>query len=81
MFPLCSVDGPTLTVRKFTHRYTSQELVDTGTLTKDLANLLTDAVGVAATCSPVSRITPPARPSPWRSTWSCTSSVSAGTVG
>ena len=32
MFPPCSVDGPTLTVRKFTHRYTLQELVDTGTL-------------------------------------------------
>ena len=44
MFPPCSVDGPTLTVRKFTHRYTLQELVDTGTLTNDLANLLTDAV-------------------------------------
>ena len=27
MFPPCSVDGPTLTVRKFTHRYTLQELV------------------------------------------------------
>ena len=24
MFPPCSVDGPTLTVRKFTHRYTLQ---------------------------------------------------------
>ena len=31
MFPPCSVDGPTLTVRKFTHRYTLEELVDTGT--------------------------------------------------
>jgi pilus assembly protein CpaF len=27
MFPPCSVDGPTLTVRKFTHRYTLDELV------------------------------------------------------
>ena len=27
MFPPCSVDGPTLTVRKFTHRYTLEELV------------------------------------------------------
>ena len=28
MFPPCSVDGPTLTVRKFTHRYSLEELVD-----------------------------------------------------
>ncbi|MGE0123624.1 MAG: CpaF family protein [Vicinamibacterales bacterium] len=45
MFPPCSVDGPTLTVRKFTHRYTLQELVDGGTLTASLATQLTDAVG------------------------------------
>jgi len=29
----------------------------------------------------ISLITAPARPSPWRFTWSCTSSVSAGTAG
>jgi len=45
MFPPCSVDGPTLTVRKFTHRYTLQELVDCRTLTADLARTLTEAVG------------------------------------
>ena len=33
MFPPCSVDGPTLTVRKFTHRYSLAELVEVGTLT------------------------------------------------
>ena len=37
MFPPCSVDGPTLTVRKFTHRYTLDDLVAVGTLTADLA--------------------------------------------
>jgi pilus assembly protein CpaF len=44
MFPPCSVDGPTLTVRKFTHRYTLQELIDGGTLTAALASELTEAV-------------------------------------
>ncbi len=44
MFPPCSVDGPTLTVRKFTHRYTLRELVDCGTLTTELADSLTAAV-------------------------------------
>jgi pilus assembly protein CpaF len=44
MFPPCSVDGPTLTVRKFTHRYTLQELVGVGTLTHELAAQLTLAV-------------------------------------
>jgi pilus assembly protein CpaF len=39
----CSVDGPTLTVRKFTHRYTLQELVDCRTLTADLPRTLTEA--------------------------------------
>ena len=40
MFPPCSVDGPTLTVRKFTHRYTLDELVAVGTLTAPLADAL-----------------------------------------
>lgn len=44
MFPPCSVDGPTLTVRKFTHRYTLHELVECETLTTELATHLTDAV-------------------------------------
>ena len=37
MFPPCAVDGPTLTVRKFTHRYTLDDLVAVGTLTARLA--------------------------------------------
>ena len=44
MFPPCAVDGPTLTVRKFTHRYTLNELVECGTLSLQLAAELTDAV-------------------------------------
>ena len=44
MFPPCSVDGPTLTVRKFTHRYTLRELVECGTLSDMLAERLTSAV-------------------------------------
>ena len=44
MFPPCSVDGPTLTVRKFTHRYCLEELVTVGTLTCDLAAQLRAAV-------------------------------------
>jgi len=44
MFPPCSVDGPTLTVRKFTHRYTLDELVTVGTLAADLAKELRRAV-------------------------------------
>lgn len=37
MFPPCSVDGPTLTVRKFGRHYTMDELVQVGTLTRALA--------------------------------------------
>ncbi len=44
MFPPCSVDGPTLTVRKFTHRYSLEELVAIGTLTSALADQLCRAV-------------------------------------
>ena len=44
MFPPCSVDGPTLTVRKFTRHHTLSELVDGGTLTAELAGRLTSAV-------------------------------------
>lgn len=44
MFPPCSVDGPTLTVRKFTHRYTLAELVEVGTLGTAMADALRQAV-------------------------------------
>jgi pilus assembly protein CpaF len=44
MFPPCSVDGPTLTIRKFTHRYALDELVSVGTLTRDLAEALQGCV-------------------------------------
>ncbi len=44
MFPPCSVDGPTLTVRKFTRRYALADLVAVGTLTAEQAASLTSAV-------------------------------------
>ena len=44
MFPPCSVDGPTLTVRKFTRHYTLSELVEGGTLPREIADLLAKAV-------------------------------------
>ena len=44
MFPPCSVDGPTLTIRKFTHRYSLGELVAVGTLTGALADQLQENV-------------------------------------
>jgi pilus assembly protein CpaF len=44
MFPPCSVDGPTLTVRKFTTRYSLDDLVGAGTLTHRLAAALVGAV-------------------------------------
>ena len=44
MFPPCSIDGPTLTVRKFTRHYTLSELVAGGTMTSALADVLTSAV-------------------------------------
>jgi pilus assembly protein CpaF len=44
MFPPCSVDGPTLTIRKFTHRYSLAELVELGTLTPEIAARLCAAV-------------------------------------
>src|SRR6186713_290321 len=44
MFPPCSVDGPTLTVRKFTYRYTLDDLVGVGTLTGEMADVLRTAV-------------------------------------
>src|SRR5688572_12622335 len=44
MFPPCSVDGPTLTVRKFTHHYSLDELVAGGTLSRAFADILVAAV-------------------------------------
>jgi pilus assembly protein CpaF len=44
MFRPCSVDGPTLTVRKFTHRYDLDALVSVGTLSETLAGTLRAAV-------------------------------------
>jgi pilus assembly protein CpaF len=44
MFPPCAVGGPALTVRKFTRRYTLEELVAADTLTADLAAKLTHAI-------------------------------------
>jgi pilus assembly protein CpaF len=44
MFPPCSVDGPTLTVRKFTRRFALEDLVAVGTVTEALATLLRGAV-------------------------------------
>jgi pilus assembly protein CpaF len=44
MFPPCAVDGPTLTVRKFTHRFSLEDLVGVGTLSDGLAGMLREAV-------------------------------------
>ena len=58
MFPPCSVDGPTLTVRKFTHRYTLNELVECGTLSLQLAAELTNAVRRRRNVEPIARNEP-----------------------
>src|SRR5499427_2423531 len=44
MFPPCAVAGPVLTIRKFTHRYTLEDLIQVGALTCEIAVQLTDAV-------------------------------------
>jgi pilus assembly protein CpaF len=44
MFPPCAVAGPALTIRKFTRRYSLEELVTVGALTADLAAELTKAI-------------------------------------
>ena len=44
MFPPCAVAGPVLTIRKFTHRFTLDELVEVGTVTPALAQDLTTAI-------------------------------------
>jgi len=45
MFPPCAVGGPVLTIRKFTRRYSLQDLIDVGALTPALASELVAAVG------------------------------------
>src|SRR5436305_7305123 len=45
MFPPCAVSGPVLTIRKFTHRFTLDELVRLGTVTPELADGLATAIG------------------------------------
>lgn len=44
MFPPCAVGGPALTIRKFTHRYSLDDLVGVGTLTPAVVALLTEAI-------------------------------------
>jgi pilus assembly protein CpaF len=44
MFPPCAVAGPVLTVRKFTRRYSLEDLVTVGTLTAALADQLREAI-------------------------------------
>ena len=44
MFPPCAVTGPALTIRKFTRRYSLEELVEVGALTSELAVDLVAAV-------------------------------------
>ena len=44
MFPPCAVGGPVLTVRKFTRRYSLDDLIAAETLTPALAVTLTDAL-------------------------------------
>lgn len=44
MFPPCAVGGPALTIRKFTHRYSLDDLVGIGTLTPAVVALLIEAV-------------------------------------
>ena len=44
MFPPCAVAGPALTIRKFTRRYSLEDLVKIGTLTTQIAVSLVDAI-------------------------------------
>jgi pilus assembly protein CpaF len=44
MFPPCSVTGPVLTVRKFTRRYSLDDLVHVGMMTATIAGQLADGV-------------------------------------
>jgi pilus assembly protein CpaF len=44
MFPPCSVTGPVLTIRKFTRRYSLEDLVKVGTISQAVAGQLRSAV-------------------------------------
>jgi pilus assembly protein CpaF len=44
LFPPCAVAGPVLTIRKFTRRYSLEDLVDIGTVTPHVAEALTTAL-------------------------------------
>src|SRR6266849_3799063 len=44
MFPPCAVGGPALTIRKFTHRFSLDDLIGVSTLTPAGAVLLTQAI-------------------------------------
>lgn len=44
MFPPCAIGGPTLTIRKFTKRYSLDDLVDVGALSPEWAAELASAV-------------------------------------
>ena len=44
MFPPCAVGGPALTIRKFTRRYSLDDLVAIGALTPDVAAILVEAI-------------------------------------
>jgi pilus assembly protein CpaF len=44
MFPPCAVTGPVLTIRKFTRRYTLDDLVAVGSLTESAVCVLTHAI-------------------------------------
>jgi pilus assembly protein CpaF len=44
MFPPCAVGGPALTIRKFTRRYTLEDLVTVGAVTRTAATPLADAI-------------------------------------
>src|SRR6185436_7954628 len=44
MFPPCAVDGPALTIRKFTRRYSLDDLVEVGTLSLAAVARLVNAV-------------------------------------
>jgi pilus assembly protein CpaF len=44
MFPPCSITGPVLTIRKFTRRYSLDDLVEIGTLSRDASAALAVAV-------------------------------------
>src|ERR1700752_3486425 len=44
MFPPCAVMGPVLTIRKFTRRYSLDDLIAVGSITPSMASELTPAV-------------------------------------